>query len=155
MYFSYLQYQMSYYRICWYDSFNRRKSSELHRLTQIELTSSINLKKCSTILVCSEGQHERVPWNTFWWILLEIWTWSVISSFIFTSLSLMFYFSSFFSHLPMCCFISVDILHKNECLHTHIFLFFRYKFIKTCSDVFSAYGKTQWFNQWSWHYKFK
>ena len=64
-------------------------------------------------------------------------------------------FLFFFSHLPMCCFISVDLLHKNECLHTDIFLFFRFEFIKTCSDTFSSYGKTQWFNQWSWYYKFK
>ena len=63
------------------------------------------LKKCSTILIENEDKYDRVPWNTFWWVLLELWTWSVISSYIFLqvfhwcSISLLF-----FSHLPMCLF---------------------------------------------------
>ena len=123
----YLQYQMGYYRIRWYDSFNRRKlfdHDELHRSTQDEFTLSINNKKKKNVrqfwLRMKINMSVYLGIRMFWWILLELWTWSIISSYIFLqvfhwcSMSLLFFFLTY----RCVYFISVDILHKNECFHT-------------------------------------
>ena len=108
VYFGYLQYQMSYYRIRWYDSFNRRKLSdhdELHRSTQDEFTSSINKKEN----VRQFWLRTKINMSVYLGIRFD----GFFSKYELDRLYLLIFFYKsftdvlclfFFSHLPMCLF---------------------------------------------------